>query len=44
MFQPLEQFNIYLLHELSLAGISLSLTNYWLVGLYLLIAVAVFVV
>jgi ATP synthase subunit 6 len=44
MFQPLEQFNIYLLHELSLAGFSFSLTNYWLVGLYLLIATAIFVV
>jgi len=41
-YQPLEQFNVYILHELSL--FSISLTNYWLVSLFLLILVVVFLV
>ena len=44
MFQPLEQFNIYLLHEFSLVGLSLSFTNYWLVVFYVLISLGVFIV
>lgn len=45
MYQPLEQFNIYILHELSLLGwASLSLTNYWLVALFLVVLTFVFLV
>lgn len=45
LYQPLEQFNIYILHELSLLGLaSLSFTNYWLVALFLLALVAVFLI
>jgi len=45
MYQPLEQFNIFILHELSLWGLgSFSLTNYWLVCGLLLALVLVFLV
>ncbi len=45
MYQPLEQFNIYILHELSLLGLgSISLTNYWLVCVFLFTLVLVFLV
>lgn len=45
MYQPLEQFNVFILHELSLFGLgSVSFTNYWLVCVLLLILVLVFLV
>lgn len=45
MYQPLEQFNVYILHEFSLfAGKSLAVTNYFIVSIFLFTLVLLFFV
>lgn len=43
-FQPLEQFNVYIMHELNILGLTFSFTNYWLVSFFLLVLVILFFV
>ena len=45
MFQPLEQFNVYLLHEFNLLGLTtLTISNYLLVSFMLLSCILLFLV
>lgn len=43
-FQPLEQFNVYIMHELSLFNLfNITITNYWLVAFMLILLVLLFI-